>query len=120
MVSVDNGATFDIALDNLSSAQGLTGALSSSNGKFNDYISNTTTKQRDIPISLIDSVGINTTLPVAVTYYLMRGRDVDCGSVTYRFWTVTGSPDTTGSQYVGSKCGSSPLTDIVIVKKYNL
>ena len=45
MVSVDNGATFDIALDNLSSAQGLTGALSSSNGKFNDYISNTTTKQ---------------------------------------------------------------------------
>lgn len=54
----------------------------------------------------------------ATIYYVMRGKDVDCGTVTYRVWRVSGSPDTTGSQYVGSKCGANPLTDIVVVHKY--
>jgi len=54
----------------------------------------------------------------ATIYYVMRGKDVDCGSVTYRTWTVSGSPDTTGSQYVGTKCGGSALTDIVVVLTY--
>jgi hypothetical protein len=48
------------------------------------------------------------------TYYLMRARDPDCGSLTYRYWVVTGSPDTTGSKYTGARCGSDPLVDIVI------
>jgi len=54
----------------------------------------------------------------ATLYYVMRGRDVDCGSVTYRSWTVSGTPDTTGSQYVGTKCGASALADIVVVFSY--
>lgn len=54
----------------------------------------------------------------SVIYYVMRGRDVDCIPVTYRTWTVTGSPDATGSQYLGAKCGINPLTDIVVVHKY--
>jgi len=54
----------------------------------------------------------------ATLYFIMRGRDVDCGSVTYRSWTVSGTPDTTGSQYAGTKCGASALTDIVVVFTY--
>ena len=52
------------------------------------------------------------------TYYVMRGKDIDCVPVTYRVWTVLGAPDTTGSYYTGVKCGSSPLTDVTIVSKY--
>ena len=51
-------------------------------------------------------------------YYVMRGVDVDCGPLTYRKWVVLNAPDTTGAQYAGTKCGESPLTDIVIVNKY--
>lgn len=51
------------------------------------------------------------------TFYIMRGKDVDCGSVTYRTWTVTSEPDTTGALYSGPKCGASALQDIIIVKK---
>ncbi len=48
-------------------------------------------------------------------YYLMRGKDINCPTQpTYRAWIVQGTPDTTGSQYVGTKCGASPLADIVI------
>lgn len=54
----------------------------------------------------------------AQTYYVMRGKDVDCGPITYRTWTVTGGPDTTGSQYSGPKCGANPLEDIVVVFTY--
>lgn len=49
------------------------------------------------------------------TYYLMRARDPDCVSQpTYRFWTVTGTPDMTGSLYTGPRCGVSPLVEIVV------
>ncbi len=54
------------------------------------------------------------------TYFVMRGRDVDCGSVTYRTWTVAGSPDVSGAQYSGPKCGGSSLTDIVVIDKYSI
>lgn len=49
-------------------------------------------------------------------YYLMRGKDIDCvgPNPTYRVWVVEGSPDTTGSLYLGVKCGLSPLQDIVV------
>lgn len=56
--------------------------------------------------------------PGTIIYYVMRGRDVDCGPITYRTWTVTGSPDTTGLQYSGPKCGANPLADITVVFTY--
>lgn len=51
-------------------------------------------------------------------YFLMRGKDVDCITTTYKFWTVTGAPDTDASEYVGAKCGASALQDIIVVFKY--
>lgn len=54
----------------------------------------------------------------SVTVYFMRGRDVDCGPVTYRTWTVLNTPDITGALYTGSKCGGSALTDIVVMSKW--
>lgn len=51
-------------------------------------------------------------IPTPATYK-MRGRDVDCGSLIYRYWTATGAPDYTGAQYAGAKCGASPLADII-------
>ncbi len=55
----------------------------------------------------------------AITFYVMRGTDVDCAgpAPTYRTWNVTGDPDTTGFYYFGTKCGPSPLADIIIVKE---
>lgn len=58
--------------------------------------------------------------PTLTTYYVMRGRDVDCGIITYRTWTVQNAPDTTGAQYVGTKCGASALTDIVVIQTYSV
>ena len=56
--------------------------------------------------------------PGTIIYYVMRGRDIDCVPVTYRTWTVINTPDTTGVQYSGPKCGSNPLTDIVVTYSY--
>lgn len=53
-----------------------------------------------------------------IIYYVMRGTDVDCGSLTYRTWTVSGSPDLTGLYYSGTKCGVSPLANIIITHRY--
>lgn len=51
------------------------------------------------------------------TYYFMRAQDPDClPTVTYRYWTVTGTPDTTGALYIGTRCGASPLTNITYSK----
>jgi len=55
-----------------------------------------------------------------VTYFVMRGLDPDCITVTYRFWTVSGSPDLSGASYSGPKCGVSSLTDIVVVHRYTI
>jgi len=54
----------------------------------------------------------------SITYYVMRGKDPDCGPVTYRTWTVENAPDTTGAQYIGTKCGANPLEDIVVILTY--
>ena len=54
------------------------------------------------------------------TYYAMRAIDPDCPTLTYVTWVVTGSPDATGSQYAGSRCGASPLTDITITAKWQI
>lgn len=55
---------------------------------------------------------------VMTTYFVMRGKDVDCVGIVYRTWTVTGAPDTTGAQYIGTKCGVSSLQDIIVLFKY--
>lgn len=63
------------------------------------------------------SFGVSQFVPI-ITKYIMRGKDVDCGSVTYRVWVVQDEPDISGAQYSGPKCGASPFTDIVILLKY--
>lgn len=57
-------------------------------------------------------------LPVINTYYAMRAKDPDCPTIKYVSWVVTGSPDATGAQYTGPRCGASPLTDITITAKW--
>lgn len=52
------------------------------------------------------------------TYYAMRAIDPDCGVLTYVAWVVTGSPDATGVQYTGPRCGATPLADITITAKW--
>lgn len=47
--------------------------------------------------------------------YKMRGRDVDCPGLTYRYWVTVGLPDMTGTLYTGPKCGSSPLADVTVL-----
>lgn len=51
---------------------------------------------------------------VLTAKYVMRGRDVDAATLTYRFWRVTGSADMSGAFYTGPKSGASPLADIII------
>lgn len=53
-------------------------------------------------------------------YYLMRGTDVDCMTQpTYRIWKVVNSPDFTGAQYTGARCGASSLANIVIAATWS-
>lgn len=56
--------------------------------------------------------------PAITKYFLMRGVDVDCPGLTYRTWIVTDQSDPTASLYSGPKCGSSPLSQIVIAAKW--
>lgn len=55
-----------------------------------------------------------------VTYYFMRAIDPDCPTLTYVSWVVQDTPDLTGAQYVGARCGVSPLTDITIAAKWQV
>lgn len=57
--------------------------------------------------------------PSTVVYYKMRARDPDCGSITYRSWVVTGSPDYTAASYSGTRCGGTALTDITVAFKWS-
>jgi len=54
------------------------------------------------------------TLGAARRFYKMQAEDPDCMSLTYRTWVVVDDPDLTGAQYVGTRCGVSPLVNIVI------
>lgn len=55
---------------------------------------------------------------VPITHYVMRARDLDCGTPTFRYWTVINTPDTTAAQYIGARCGATPLSDIIVVSTY--
>ena len=48
------------------------------------------------------------------TYFKMVGLDTDCGSPTLRTWRVSGTPDLTGAQYTGFRCGVTPFSSVFI------
>lgn len=52
----------------------------------------------------------------STTYYIMRAVDPDCQTSppTYRTWAVPGRPDYTGAYYTGPRCGSNPLTSVIV------
>lgn len=48
--------------------------------------------------------------------FLMSGRDPDCGSLTYVHWQASGTPDYTGAEYAGTRCGGTPLADVTATR----
>jgi len=121
MVSADIGSTIVIEGENLiSPAAGYNGIYNSGSGNFNGLSAIQITRDHnDRLIQKLDSTNpSNIPAVTPINYFIMRGKDPDCGSPTYRFWTVTGTPDLTGASYSGTRCGATPLTDIVIVRKY--
>ncbi len=48
--------------------------------------------------------------------YLMRGIDLDCGTLTYRYWVVSGTPDFAGALYGGDRCGATPLSNVTATR----
>lgn len=55
---------------------------------------------------------------VNATLYAMRGRDVDCMGIVYRTWVVENTPDFTGAQYTGPRCGVTPFTEVVVTSTW--
>lgn len=51
--------------------------------------------------------------PSLVDAWLMLGKDVDCGPLTYRSWVVRDTPDFASALYTGPRCGATPFTDVV-------
>lgn len=58
--------------------------------------------------------------PQIITYYMMRWLDVDCVTPTYRVWVVTDTPDPTGTEYVGTKCGGTAISGAVIAATWQV
>ncbi|MHA2426443.1 MAG: LamG-like jellyroll fold domain-containing protein [Candidatus Hermodarchaeia archaeon] len=56
-----------------------------------------------------------------IDYFLMRGIDSACGTLTYYYWLVTESPDFLGAEVDAGDlpCGG-PLTDIVIASSWSV
>jgi hypothetical protein len=111
---VDNGSTVTFSIGSV---------LYSANAYYNQipdgyvsYSENHNTIMMDEKWNFSSNILLDIPTPIVGTaqHYLMRGKDIDCGPTTYRYW-VTTSPDPTGSQYVGIKCGVSALQDIIIV-----
>lgn len=71
------------------------------------------TERHDIPLAGTFARAEGTV--TSVTYFRMVGRDVDAGTLTYRYWNVPNVPDFTGSLYSGPKSGATPLADIVVI-----
>jgi hypothetical protein len=58
---------------------------------------------------------------VLVTYFKMRGKDIDClPTITYRTWVVSDTPDPTETFYGGPRCGVTPFADIVIADQWQV
>lgn len=125
MASVDNGASLAIEGQDLTSpANGFNGIFATTSTKLDPYVASKVFLAKDdqnyktIDNNSIYVSEVGAGIPSQLTYYVMRGRDVDCVGLTYRYWVVVGSADTTGSQYTGAKCGVSALQDIIIINKY--
>lgn len=62
-----------------------------------------------------DSTSITVEGDNLTVHYLMRANDLNCGTLTYRTWVTTNTPDLTGASYSGAYCGGSlNLSNIVI------
>jgi hypothetical protein len=56
-----------------------------------------------------------------VTYFKMRGKDVDClPTITYRTWVVSDVPDPSEAFYGGPRCGVTPFADVVIADQWQV
>lgn len=76
-----------------------------------------------VPLASFNGGSSATSLPAitnVVTYYKMRARDPDCGTLTYRTWIVTGTPDLTAALYAGARCGVSALVDIAVESTWDV
>lgn len=52
-------------------------------------------------------------------YYLMRAKDANTGSITYRSWIVFGYPDYAVERYTGAYSGGSiNFTDVTVVSQW--
>ena len=72
-----------------------------------------TGKQRDVRLP-IREVRVGSP-PGATKVYFMRARDMDCVSLTFRYWKAS-SLDLTASEYFGARCGVSPLAEITCLR----
>jgi hypothetical protein len=67
------------------------------------------------PIQCYTTIPLPRQVSSQLITYRMRGRDVDCVTLTYRYWNSVGAPDLSASLYAGPKCGVSALADVVVV-----
>ena len=52
------------------------------------------------------------------TVFIMVGRDLDCVGVVYRTWQTTGAPDYAATQYTGTRCGVTPLSNVTVAATF--
>lgn len=83
----------------------------------NDAYSSTIENGPTLDGSYQTSIGSPTGISLT-TYYAMRAIDPDCPTLTYVSWVVQDSPDITGSQYTGPRCGASTLQNITVSAKW--
>lgn len=88
----------------------------------NYFVTSAEQTSKDVTVKMdsyeVISVPENIIYESFVTKYIMRAVDPDCGVLTYVYWISPNEPDTTGSLYSGSRCGASPLIDIVVIETY--
>jgi hypothetical protein len=95
------------------------GALASSRGFF--YVRDSSSIADGGDYGESDSLISRPTIPLPravsaqLITYRMRGLDVDCATLTYRYWYAVGAPDYSASLYTGPKCGASALAAITVV-----
>lgn len=78
-------------------------------------VSGSTAKRRDVRLPIREvRVGSPPGASNTKTYF-MRARDVDCVSLTFRYWK-SASLDLTAAEYVGARCGASPLVEIACLR----
>jgi hypothetical protein len=95
------------------------GTVSPSRGLHYTRLSSGSVDEGDYGTSYSLTVRPTVPLPAIVSQrlitYRMRGRDVDCATLTYRYWYSVGAPDLSASLYTGPKCGVSALADVTVL-----